>query len=149
MVRGCYLSLSLACITVCSSTPILTSMPRISCLTLDRLFLMLTRGEPSVMELPRSSISDLRLSMLSVIWASTRDLSVTPPLTCLYCSLFWAKAWDRFLYSVSWDSSCEFKYFSRLDIFSSVLDISPYSLSRFVLVKVRLSSIPLLWGNSY
>ena len=62
-----HLSLSLACITVCSSTPILTSIPRISCLTLARFFLMFTNGEPSVIELPLSSISLLMVSMSSVI----------------------------------------------------------------------------------
>ena len=64
-----------------------TSMEMISALTLDTDLLMFTSGDPSVIELPLSSISVLMLSMSSISWARNLDLSATPTLALKIRSL--------------------------------------------------------------
>ena len=104
-------------------------------LTRARFLLIPTSGLPSVMLLPRSSISALIASMSSVIWESGMqyrqrgaELYLSEQagpvcqasahlntmvqylvrwwlLTCLNCSLAWARLWLRPRYSPSWLSN--------------------------------------------
>ena len=69
----------------------MTSMARTSLLTRLTDFFRLTSGEPSVIQLPRSSISHLTLSMFSIKSCSLLVFSPITELTCFCCSLTWAK----------------------------------------------------------
>ena len=80
------LSRNLACSTVCSTTPMRTFIAVTSCFILVRDLRMLTSGVPSVIALPLSSISAFTDSSSSANCARCLERSVTPPLTCLYCS---------------------------------------------------------------
>ena len=76
--------------------------------------------------------------------ASMRDLSVTPPLACLYRSFVSDNCSWAALNSANRCSNWLLMYFSRLLIFSSVRVISSWSLSRYDLVSVNEASIPSL-----
>ena len=69
----------------------MTSMLTMSLFTRLTDFLMLTKGDPSVIQLPLSSISHLTLSIFSFSPCRVLVFSAMTLLTCFCCSLAWAR----------------------------------------------------------